>query len=111
LFANNGQFEDAKKQTKRAEAKASARISKILQFESGQQPSGDFAERFCAWADSSRFESARWLKTNSIGWRREKSHYRFGAVGPGRKLNPKAALRDCSAQFSRRWPVVFCSGL
>jgi hypothetical protein len=30
---------------------------------------------FCAWADPSRFESARWLKTNSMGWRREKSHH------------------------------------
>ena len=44
-------------------------------FGSGQQPSSNSLEWFCAWADPSRFESARWLKTNSIGWRREKSHH------------------------------------
>jgi hypothetical protein len=46
-----------------------------FRFGSGQQPSSNSLEWFCAWADPSRFESARWLKTNSIGWRREKSHH------------------------------------
>src|ERR1035437_8108398 len=55
-----------------------------FRFGLGQQPSSNSLEWFCAWADPSRFESARWLKTNSIGWGR-----RNPTTAPGRGTQPE----------------------
>src|SRR5204863_6638519 len=51
-----------------------------------------------------RFDSARWLKTNSMVRRREKSRTRFGAARPARKRNLKVAMRESfDSPAAGRW--------
>ena len=78
------------------------------------QTSSRFAVREAGpahWLAHARFESARWLKTNSIGWRREKSHHGPEQRDQRASAAQKRLCENCSARFSRRWTVVSCSGL
>ena len=54
----------------------------ISHFEPVRSESGRSRESPCITLVQSRFESARWLKTNSIGWRREQSHHGSGQLDP-----------------------------
>jgi len=83
-----------------------------FEFESGQQPSGNSLEWSCDWADSSRFESARWLKTNSMVRRTGEIPQMVRSSKTSAKAQPEDGFaRIASARFSRCQTAVFCSGL
>jgi len=83
----------------------------ILNLSQASSYSCNSLEQFCEWADSSRFETARWQKPTPLaGDGRNPTTAR--SSGTSAKAPPEGGFaRIASARFSRCQTAVFCSGL
>jgi hypothetical protein len=76
-----------------------------------RRESGSPLESSCSTLVQSRFESARWLRTNSMAGDGRNPAPKFGTARPARKRSPMPALRKSRKRFSRRQTVACCLGL